>query len=331
MHTVPNRIASRPHITKTRLTDFKPPVQRTSREELNLITGGGVLPEGPSMPCRMEPERVADRRKAKRRNPKGKKARKAAARKADAAAAVAANPALAARTQTRKSRKGKPRTGGPTALPAPPHSHPHPHPVAELEAGSMRDLCLQAEPALALLLPSRPEPLVEAPAPQPAPAADAAPNTLPPAAEKRVLSFAAMPELLIEPSEAERAAEAELALIMPDVPEPVEEIPASLTAPLAAPSASVPATAPALAALAAMADAHAAPLPRSRALVPARRQGLVDVIAFLLRDSGRRLARWSARRHKSRAEQAALRKAEARQLNLQRELEALDALRRHGG
>lgn len=74
-----------------------------------------------------------------------------------------------------------------------------------------------------------------------------------------------------------------------------------------------------------------APLPRARALVPARRQGLVDVIAFLLRDSGRRLARWSARRHETRAEQAALRQAEARQINLQRELEALDALRRTRG
>jgi hypothetical protein len=69
------------------------------------------------------------------------------------------------------------------------------------------------------------------------------------------------------------------------------------------------------------------PLPRARALVPARRQGLIDVIAFLLRDSGRRLARWSARRHETRAEQAALRRAEAQQINLQRKLEALDALR----
>ncbi|MBX9883935.1 MAG: hypothetical protein K2X68_03070, partial [Novosphingobium sp.] len=72
-------------------------------------------------------------------------------------------------------------------------------------------------------------------------------------------------------------------------------------------------------------------LPRARALVPVRRQGLVDVIAFLLRDSGRRLARWSARRHKTRAERAELRQAEARQINLQRELEALDALRRAKG
>lgn len=75
----------------------------------------------------------------------------------------------------------------------------------------------------------------------------------------------------------------------------------------------------------------AEPLPRARALVPARRQGLVDAIAFLLRDSGRRLARWSARRHKSREEQAALRLAEARQINLQRELEALEVLRRNKG
>ncbi|WP_421837003.1 hypothetical protein [Novosphingobium sp.] len=102
---------------------------------------------------------------------------------------------------------------------------------------------------------------------------------------------------------------------LPVRPEPQGE---GLAEPIEAEVAPEPETAPALAEM---------PLPRARALVPARRQGLIDVIAFLLRDSGRRLARWSARRHETRAEQAALRRAEAQQINLQRELEALDALR----
>jgi hypothetical protein len=116
-------------------------------------------------------------------------------------------------------------------------------------------------------------------------------------------------------------ADAQPALTLPSMPEPLVEMAAPVAQAMVAPAA----------ALATLADAQAARLPRSRALVPARRQGLVDVIAFLLRDSGRRLARWSARRQKTKAEQAALRKAEARQLNLQRELEALDALRRSKG
>lgn len=70
-----------------------------------------------------------------------------------------------------------------------------------------------------------------------------------------------------------------------------------------------------------------APLPRARSLVPARRQGLVDVIAWVLRDSGRRLARWSARRHKAREEQAEIARAARERLALQSQLEALAALR----
>ncbi|WP_298194711.1 hypothetical protein [Novosphingobium sp.] len=141
----------------------------------------------------------------------------------------------------------------------------------------------------ALPLPSLPEPLVLAA----------------PAEPLRLLTFDAMPELREEVLA--HATEPE-PLVLPAAPEPEP----------------APETEPAIA-LAALADA---PLPRARALVPARRQGLIDVIAFLLRDSGRRLARWSARRHKTREEQAALRRAEARQLNLQRELEALNALQR---
>lgn len=251
------------------------------------------------MPCSMAPERTAEKRPQKRRNTKGKKARKAAARKAAAAAVAAASPALNAKAHLGKGRGGKRRHGGPTAPPVPPSAAPPAHPVAELEPGTERDLCLQAKPALALLLPSRSEPLVEAPAPVAPPNREHAPE-----------------------QQARQPAAAQVPVVtLPDLPEPLVELPAPMAAAAPAPAS----------ALAALADAQAAPLPRSRSLVPARRQGLVDVIAFLLRDSGRRLARWSARRHKTRAEQAALRQAEARQLNLQRELEALDALRRNRG
>ena len=122
------------------------------------------------------------------------------------------------------------------------------------------------------------------------------------------------------PARSEPLVEAAPVLLLP-APEPSIEVPPAPAEPEVAPE---PEPEPALA----LADA---PLPKARALVPARRQGLVDVIAFLLRDSGRRLARWSARRHKTREERAALRRAEARQINLQRELEALDALRRAKG
>lgn len=69
------------------------------------------------------------------------------------------------------------------------------------------------------------------------------------------------------------------------------------------------------------------PLPRARSLVPTRRQGLVDVVAYILRDSGRRLARWSARRHKSREDKAEMIRAEREWRSLQLQLEALAALR----
>jgi hypothetical protein len=222
------------------------------------------------------------------------------------------------------------------------------HPLAELPlpevaSEALLDLCLQAEPALALMLPARPEPLVEAPEPAAEPNAPA--DVEPPLA--RVLTLAAMSELLVTGPEAEASpgpspeltqqAQAAPALALPRLPEPLVEMPGPLAEPMphlmpdlmsGSVPMSAPTPAPSAPALTSLADAQATPLPRSRALVPARRQGLVDVIAFMLRDSGRRLARWSARRHKSRAEQAALRQAQARQLNLQRELEALEALRR---
>lgn len=134
-----------------------------------------------------------------------------------------------------------------------------------------------------------------------------------------VMTLPVRPEPLVEPVEIPLPA-----LLLP-APAPHLEAPSEPAEPRVAPQPE-PESEPEPAI--ALADV---PLPRARALVPARRQGLVDMIAFFLRDSGRRLARWSARRHKTREEHAALRRAEARQVNLQRELEALDALRRHRG
>jgi hypothetical protein len=264
---------------------------------------------------------LVETRAQRRRNPKGKKARKAAARLAAVrevqAQLLEAPEAERAAPPRRKGKKqgkgGKVRASASaeavvaTTVADMPPSVPRTS-VAEpallmLKADALLDQCLAAEPALALALalPVRPEPLVLLPS-LPAP---------------RVLFLDAMPELIAPDAEPQ-------AVVLTPEAEPLVETPAMPVEPDAVP-APEPATA-----LAALADGPM-PLPRAVALVPARRQGLVDVIAFLLRDSGRRLARWSARRHKSRAEHEALRAAEARQINLQRELEALDALRRNRG
>ena len=67
------------------------------------------------------------------------------------------------------------------------------------------------------------------------------------------------------------------------------------------------------------------PLPAGRALV-ARRQGFVDVIAFALRDSGRRLARWSSARRRADDMKEKLVRAEARMRAMEAQLAALQAL-----
>lgn len=262
MHTVRNRLASRPSVGVSVAPGPKPPKHAASRHEPALIQRGAK-----AVPLLIPDESgLIEARPKKRRNAKGKKARKAAARLAEAreGRALPATPAAPDAPRKAKS-QAKAKAVQPEQLPAIP-----PAPLLQQR--------LAAQPALVFALPNLPEPLVE-----PAPV--------------RVLSLSAMPELLEPPALSAGAA---------------TEPPAGLVEPESEP---VPA----------LADA---PLPRARALVPARRLGLVDVIAFLLRDSGRRLARWSARRHKSREEQAALRRAKAQQINLQRELEALDALRR---
>ena len=68
------------------------------------------------------------------------------------------------------------------------------------------------------------------------------------------------------------------------------------------------------------------PLPSARALVP-RRQGFIDVLAFALRDSGRRLARWSSARRRADDMKDKLARAEARMRALEAQLAALQAIR----
>jgi hypothetical protein len=67
------------------------------------------------------------------------------------------------------------------------------------------------------------------------------------------------------------------------------------------------------------------PLPSTRALVP-RRQGFIDILAFALRDSGRRLARWSSARRRADDMKDKLAKAEARMRAMEAQLAALQAI-----
>jgi len=69
------------------------------------------------------------------------------------------------------------------------------------------------------------------------------------------------------------------------------------------------------------------PLPTARALVP-RRQGFVDVLAFMLRDSGRRLSRWSSAKRRADDMKEKLAKAEARMRAMEAQLAALQDLQR---
>lgn len=71
-----------------------------------------------------------------------------------------------------------------------------------------------------------------------------------------------------------------------------------------------------------------APLPAARALAP-RRQGFIDVLAFMLRDSGRRLARWSSARRRADEARAKLARTEAKLRAIEAQLAALRALQEH--
>ena len=286
MHTVRNRLASRPPVAMPIAAGGKGPNQTVMRQDMTYVQRGSM-----AVPLTIPDESgLIEGRGKKRRNPKGKKARKAAARLAAAREAeklaTAAicdgteppRPAKPAEKKTKAKTRPRPAAARQGAV--------QPEQLPAIPAAPLLEQRLAERSAPVLLLPQRPEPLVVE-APEPAARVEA----------PQALRLLPAPEPLVE---------------APALPEETETAPEP-----------EPATA-----LAELADA---PLPRARALVPARRQGLVDVIAFLLRDSGRRLARWSARRHKTREERAALRTAEARQINLQRELEALDALRRNRG
>lgn len=101
------------------------------------------------------------------------------------------------------------------------------------------------------------------------------------------------------------------ALALPPEPEPEPEPEPGLHAHRSAPAEAV--------------SDHAMPLPTARALVP-RRQGFVDVLAFMLRNSGRRLARWSSAKRRSDEMKEKLAKAEARMRAMEAQLAALQAL-----
>lgn len=277
MHTVRNRLASRPPVAvpSACVSKLPAPVARGPKSG-PIARGSMAIPLAAADECGL-----IEQRPPKRRNAKGKKARKAAAKLAAAreaqvlepdACAVIEKPRRAKATAKKGKARGKSRKAvKPEQLPA--------IPATKVVLGTYSPPAQVIAPPV-LTLPVRPEPLVEAvEVPQPA--------------------------------------------LLLSAPEPLLQTPLEPAEPRVAPQPE-PAPEPAIV-------LTEAPLPRARALVPARRQGLVDMIAFFLRDSGRRLARWSVRRHKTREEKAALRRAEARQVNLQRELEALDMLRRHRG
>ena len=297
MHTVRNRLASRPPTPLSFPTGKLPP---GTRPDSAYVQRGSM-----AVPLLMAEESgLIESRAKRRRNPKGKKARKAAARLVAVREAQAlVEPAKQLRRAEPAAPKGKAKPKARAAAIKRKAARPEQLPAIPPPALLEQRLAVGGAPALAL--PSMAEPLVE----------------LKP---MRVLSMEARPAPADRP----------VSFILPAAPEPLVEMPAApakseMAEPETTPVRELePATA-----LATLADALPAnlALPRNRALVPMRRQGLVDVIAFLLRDSGRRLARWSAQRHKTRAERDALRAAEARQINRQRELEALDALRRHRG
>ncbi|MBX9662891.1 hypothetical protein [Novosphingobium sp.] len=291
MHTVRNRLASRPPAAMPHAAGNRAPNHAAMRHELAYIQRGSM-----AVPLVIPDESgLIEERPQKRRNAKGKKARKAAARLA--AARAAPTPGAAACD----------------AREAPPRAKP---------VGKKGKVKSKARAKVGRSAAARPEQLPAIPAASPVMGTYSPPAKRIAAPAVSALPLPVCPEPLVEEAPAPIAPmEAAKPVLLLPAPEPLIEAPVLPAEPEAAPAPDPePATA--------SADA---PLPRMRALVPARRQGLIDVIAFFLRDSGRRLARWSARRHKTREEQAKLRRAEARQINLQRELEALDALRRAKG
>lgn len=305
MHTARNRRASRQHVSKQHQP---PPVARSARQEQDfMLRSAGTPPAFPRELILPGPHQAMNQSAAslEAENRAGE------ATALDAAAAPSARtagPVIARRPKGKKARKAAMRIAAEQARKA---ASPKPMPAVAVSP--------TLEPA-------------HASAPQAAP--PQAPPSAPPAveAETAICQFelvAGHDEAL--PAPADRAGPAAPAPVSQTTPQTHPETlpPAELSpalAPEPAPIFVLPsAPEPLVTALPLL--AAALPLPRSRSLVPARRQGLVDVIAFLLRDSGRRLARWSAQRHKMREQYAQVYAADLRKAALQSQQEALEALR----
>lgn len=161
--------------------------------------------------------------------------------------------------------------------------------------------------------------LKQPPGPPPRPADDAPPfllrpsapafpaDLIVPAARGAVITATSWPQP-VRKAVAAPANTADLLVAERPAPSPVSPI-ATADAPVVAPAAAP----------------EAASLPQSRALV-VRRQGFIDILAFALRDSGRRLARWSSARRKAEEMKDKLARAEARVRAMEAQLAALRAI-----
>ena len=133
-----------------------------------------------------------------------------------------------------------------------------------------------------------------------------------PAARGAVITATSWPQPARKSAPA-RAIAADLLVAERAAPQPAAPPPVLPTA-----TADVPVVAPAAA-------PQLPPQPQSRALV-VRRQGFIDILAFALRDSGRRLARWSSARRKAEEMKDKLARAEARVRAMEAQLAALRAI-----
>jgi hypothetical protein len=303
MHTTRNRTASRQPASKHHKP---PPAVRAARQETDFMlrTAGTppafprelILPDpqlthsastGVSVPTLPATSMPAAAPQTARR-PKGKKARKAAMRMAAEQARKAASP----KTLFTETGTTSPGPASIATLPATPQPAARFSPPADLHDPADCEIEAAAGRADANVAPeNRAETALSAP-------------TFP--TTSQTILQATIPQTLPKtppPDElaTEPAPESAPAFLLPSAPEPLVTAPPPVAAAL--------------------------PLPRSRSLVPARRQGLVDVIAFLLRDSGRRLARWSSRRQKMREQYAQIYASDLRKAAMQSQLEALEALR----
>ncbi len=196
-----------------------------------------------------------------------------------------------------------------TAVPAPASASANPPPAHSPPAMSRKAAKKAARRAAAL---ARTEALA---APVASPVV-ALPATQPPA----IPALPSVEQLIIEPPA--EAAES------PPSPQDEAACPAVQTEIECAPALALPSEPDACAEPSAPVEVATSPevaLPTARALVP-RRQGFIDILAFVLRDSGRRLSRWSSARRRADDMKAKLAKAEARMRAMEAQLAALQAL-----